>query len=81
MDKKKTFNEIKQLVENQLKVAYGKEVKNFIITYAKLVENEWQVNVEFKEKEEEIFSKSACFAMDASTGDLKAFYKDRVWRF
>jgi len=76
-----TFEEIRNKIEEYLNTAL--KITEFDITFAKLDEKEniWKVNVEFKEKGDEEFTKSALFGLDVDGGDIKQFKKGEYWRF
>lgn len=80
-EKKLNFNEIKQSIEKHVKIVFGEDIRNFSITYAELEKKRWRINVEFKGREVLSILRSACFVLDAVTGEVIEFYKDRLWRF
>lgn len=77
----KSFEEIRRLAELYTKTAFKEDIKDFSISFAKQDKGIWRVNVEFKEKDSVFLAKGACLEIDVKTGQLKAFYKDRVWRY
>lgn len=84
--KKKTFAQIKKIVEEQVKIAMGKEAEELKITFAKQDKDPqsrrliWKVNVEYREKD--LFMvRSALFSIDAISGEIIQFKKDYLWRF
>jgi phage FluMu protein Com len=75
-----SFAEIKKKIAFHLKTALV--VEDFKITYAKLVGDIWNVNIEYYEKISGVdFPKSALFTLDAITGEVKEFKRDYTWRF
>lgn len=77
--KKLSFADVKKKIGEHLKTAINTE--EFTIIFAKQEEEVWKVNVEFKERPESIFPTIAMFMIDATTGEVKHFERDRVWRF
>ena len=78
--KKLKFADVKKVVGEHLKTALN--IEEFSITFAKQEENEWRVNIEFKENVGGIlFPTSAAFTIDNTTGEVKQFYKGRAWSF
>lgn len=74
------FADVKKVIGENLKTAL--DIVEFSITYAKLEEDVWKVNVEFKEKIGGIdFPISALFTIDSITGEVKEFGKGRRWGF
>ena len=71
-----TFEEVRKKIEAHMKIAMKRE--DFDITYAKVVGDEWHINIEWK-KEKDLFSSTAAIALDAKTGELKQFQKNRYW--
>ncbi len=74
--------EIKGKVREHLSVAL--DIEEFSITFAKLEADTWKVNIEFKEKSEfseRVKTKSALFAIDAWTGEVKEFSKGYAWEY
>lgn len=77
---KLSFSDVKKRVGEHLKTALN--VDEFTITFAKQEENVWKVNVEFKEKVGVmVWTTTALFKIDATTGEVKEFEKGRYWRF
>lgn len=74
------FADVKQKIGQHLKTALG--IDEFSVTFAKLEENEWRVNVEFREKVGPTeWPTTALFGLDAETGEVKEFKKGYTWRF
>ena len=74
-----TFGDVRDKIEEYLKTAL--KITEFDITFAKLDEKEdiWKVNVEFKEKGDDVLPRSALFVLDAESGDVRQFEKGRYW--
>jgi len=73
-----TFEEVRKKIEAHMKIAM--KIEDFDITFAKLEADEWRVNIEWK-KENETFSNTIAVTLDAKTGELKVFQKDKFWRW
>lgn len=76
---KLSFAEVRQKIGEHLKTAIS--LDKFNITYAKLEEDIWKVNVEFIEKEGSFITHTALFSLDATTGEVIEFKKDFTWSF
>lgn len=73
-----TFEEVRKKIEAYVKTAL--KIEDFDITFAKLEADEWRVTIEWK-KENEILSNTIAVTLDAKTGELKAFQKDKFWKW
>ena len=71
-----TFEEVRKRIEKHMATAL--KVEDFDITYAKVVNDEWHVNLEWK-KENGFFSSTVAVSLDAKTGELKSFAKNKYW--
>lgn len=77
---KLSFADVKKRVGEHLKTALN--IEEFLITFAKQVEEVWKVNIEFTEKVGLIeLPTTALFIIDATTGEVKEFQKGRYWKF
>ena len=71
-----TFEEVRKKIEAHMKIAM--KVEDFDITFAKLVGDEWRINIEWKQKDK-FFTSTVAISLDAKTGELRQFYKDKIW--
>lgn len=86
--KKLTFNQIRSIVEQEIKVAVGERLAQLTITFAKQEKDEetakevWRVSIEYAvKKQTSSYRKVALFTIDAITGEVLEFQKDYTWRF
>jgi len=84
-----TFSQVRGKIQEHVKIALG--IEEFDITFAKRIKDilagnvltgkeVWRVNIEFRKKEE-TFSGSALFSIDAKSGEVLEFQKNKVWTF
>lgn len=75
-----SFEDIKRVVSAHMRTAI--EAEKFSITFAKLEEDDWRVNIEYAEKgAPPNWRGSALFRIDGSTGEVKEFQKGKYWTF
>ena len=77
-----SFNDLRNTIENHLRTALN--VNEFDITFAQLEEEDekkiWRVNISYKPFPNALLSMTSSFTIDATTGEVIQFHKDRYWK-
>lgn len=75
-----TFSKAKSIALARLEEEVG-ELEEFEITFGKLDEGEWRMNVEFVlEGEDSDMVEVALFSIDAESGEVTEYQRGSTWR-
>ena len=76
-----SFAELRKRIAEHLSTAMG--ITEFDMTFAKLDEEKgiWRVNVSYKLKPDDLSAMTSLFGIDAKTGEIIEFQRDRYWTF
>ena len=79
---KKEVEKIREILEEYLKIAYGKAVSELHITLC-LPSNSntgiWRVNASYKVDPTDMFPNSAAFKVDLSVEKVEGFWEGKLW--
>ncbi len=76
-----SFTELRKRIAEHLNTTMG--ITEFDTTFAKLYKKSciWRVNVSYKLKPDDLSAMTSLFGIDAKTGEIIEFQRDRYWTF